>query len=112
MTTDREDLGMDPGEDEGAIVVVRDLAAYPWVRESSTTEGCRSDPTWPGVTVVAYATTRRPWGVRRYWYVKDTDPGFYGADDWPIEAIDPRTIAPGRPTRRMGRPGDLRTEET
>jgi hypothetical protein len=36
--------------------------------------------------------------------VKSADPAAYGDHDWPIEAVDPVSIAPRRASRSMGVP--------
>jgi hypothetical protein len=95
---------------EEAVVVLESLVQLPWLREQRwTTPGPKVRPVpTTGYRVVAYSTCRRRGDgaphVRRVWFVKDGDRVHYGADDWPIEAIDPASIAPRRASRPMGVP--------
>ena len=70
-------------------------------------------PRWPGYLVVAYSLggRRDDAGLyrRRVWFRKPQDPAVYGPDDWPIEAVHPTSIAPGRPSRPMGTPARWRS---
>lgn len=83
---------------------------YPWLREHGwTADGPSGAPARiPGYHVVAFTTvTRRAGGgpyARRVWFVKADDRAAYGDDDWPLEAVDPMSIAPRRASRSMGVP--------
>jgi hypothetical protein len=95
---------------EVALVVLAPLDAYPWLREHSwTADGPSAPPARSsGYHVVAFTTAaRRPDGgpnARRVWFVKADDRAAYGDHDWPIEAVDPVSIAPRRTSRSMGIP--------
>ena len=95
---------------EEAVVILEPLDGYSWLREQGwTTSRPKARPQrMTGYRFVAYSTCRRRNGgalhVRRVWFVKDGDRFHYGADDWPIEAIDPASIAPRRASRSMGLP--------
>jgi hypothetical protein len=95
---------------EVALVVLDPLDAYPWLREHGWTADRPSAPPAriSGYHVVAFSTAaRRPDGgpyARRVWFVKPDDPAAYGDDDWPLEAVDPVSIAPRRTSRPMGIP--------
>lgn len=95
---------------ELALVILEPLDTYPWLREHGwTTDGPAVRPERIlGYHVVAFSTVRRrrdggPY-VRRVWFVKALDRTAYGAHDWPIEAVDPLSIAPRRVSRSMGIP--------
>lgn len=96
---------------EAAIVLLEALDTVPWLRE----HGWLADRPWasptsiPGYRIVAFSSVRHGRGHRgpyrrRVWFVKDTDPATYGDHDWPIEAVDPASIAPRRASRAMGLP--------
>jgi hypothetical protein len=95
---------------EVALVILEPLDAYPWLREHGwTTDGPTVRPERiPGYHVVAFTTAarRRDGGpyARRVWFVKAGDRTAYGDDDWPVEAVDPLSIAPRRASRSMGVP--------
>ena len=95
---------------EVAVVILEPLDAFPWLREQSwTADGpTRRPPRVSGYRVVAFSTVRSRrharWHARRLWFVKGTDPAAYGDRDWPIEAVDPLSIAPRRMSRPMGLP--------
>jgi hypothetical protein len=95
---------------EIALVILEPLDAYPWLREHGwTAPGATSAPeTVDGYHVVAFSTVRRRreggFYTRRVWYVKAGDRAVYGDHDWPIEAVDPMSIAPRRASRSMGLP--------
>lgn len=95
---------------EVAVVVLEPLDAYPWVREHGWyAPGATVPPErMPGYRVVAFSTVRRRrdggFYSRRIWFVKATDLACYGDHDWPIEAVDPVSIAPRRASRSMGMP--------
>jgi hypothetical protein len=95
---------------EEAVVILESLDRFPWLREHGwTTSRPKARPVRiTGYRVVAYSTARgRRDGaplVRRVWLVKDGDRVHYGAEDWPIEAVDPASIAPRRASRPMGVP--------
>ena len=95
---------------EVALVILEPLDAYPWLREHGwTADGPSGAPARiPGYHVVAFTTVaRRPDGgpyARRVWFVKAGDRAAYGDDDWPVEAVDPVSIAPRRASRSMGLP--------
>jgi hypothetical protein len=96
---------------EAAIVVLEPLDGHLWLRE----HGWMADRPWaspgssPGYRIVAFSTVRHgrhhrgPY-ARRVWFVKSTDAAAYGDRDWPIEAVDPMSIAPRRASRPMGVP--------
>jgi hypothetical protein len=93
---------------EEAVVVLEPLDQFPWLREQGwTSSGPKARPVRKAnYRVVAYSTALpRSDGaphVRRVWFVRDGDRVNYGADDWPIEAVDPASIAPRRASRRAG----------
>jgi hypothetical protein len=95
---------------EVALVILDPLDAYPWLREHGwTADGPSGAPARiPGYDVVAFTTAaRHPDGgpyARRVWFVKADDRAAYGDDDWPLEAVDPVSIAPRRASRSMGIP--------
>jgi hypothetical protein len=95
---------------EVAVVVLEPLDAYPWLREHGWyAPGATSAPeTIDGYHVVAFSTARRRreggFYARRFWFVKATDPAAYGDHDWPIEAVDPLSIAPRRASPPKGVP--------
>lgn len=95
---------------EVALVILEPLDAYPWLREHGWTgDGPSGAPARiPGYRVVAFTTVARradggPY-PRRVWFVKGADCAVYGDDDWPVEAVDPVSIAPRRASRSMGIP--------
>jgi hypothetical protein len=95
---------------EEAVVVLEPLDQFPWLREHGlATSGPSARPDWgPDYRLVAYSIARRRRGQhfqqRRMWFVKAGDQQAYGADDWPVEAVDPMSIAPRRVSRPMGLP--------
>jgi hypothetical protein len=95
---------------EEAVVVLKPLDQCPWLREHGlATSGPSARPDWgPDYRLVAYSIARRRRGQRfqqrRMWFVKAGDQRAYGADDWPVEAVDPTSIAPRRMSRPMGLP--------
>jgi hypothetical protein len=95
---------------EAAIVVLEPLDAYPWLREHGWyADGATVRPeTIDGYHVVAFSTARRRreggFYARRFWFVKAADRAVYGDHDWPIEAVDPLSIAPRRASRSKGMP--------
>ena len=97
-------------EAEVAVVILEPLDAYPWLREHGwTADGPSGAPAVvPGYHVVAFTTVaRRPDGgpyTRRVWFVKADDRAIYGDHDWPLEAVDPVSIAPRRASRSMRLP--------
>ena len=103
-------LAPDTFADEVALVILEPLDAYPWFREHGwTADGPSRPPTRiSGYHVVAFTTVarRRDGGpyVRRVWFVKADDRAAYGHDDWPLEAVDPMSIAPRRASQTMGIP--------
>lgn len=98
---------------ETGIVILAPLDALPWVREyQMVMDGPTVRPSMPGYRLVAYSTVRRrrdggPY-IRRIWFTKRADPAVYGTHDWPIEAVVPTSIAPGRPSRSKGMPSHRR----
>ena len=95
---------------EVAVVVLEPLDAYPWLREHGWyADGATVGPERiPGYHVVAFSTARRRreggFYSRRFWFVKAADRAVYGDHDWPIEAVDPVSIAPRRASRSKGMP--------
>lgn len=92
---------------ENAVVIIRPFDV-PWLRELQLMlTGPTARPRLGTVVIYAYSTTkrtRRPESLhyRRAWVRKPGDHAAYGDADWPREAVDPRSIAPGVPSRRMG----------
>ena len=95
---------------EVSLVILEPLDAYPWLREHGWTADGPSRPPAriPGYHVVAFTTVarRRDGGpyARRARFVKAGDRAAYGREDWPLEAVDPVSIAPRRASRSMGIP--------
>jgi hypothetical protein len=95
---------------EVAVVVLEPLDAYPWLREHGWyAPGATVRPERiPGYRIVAFSTVRRRreggFYSRRVWFVKADDRAAYGDHDWPIEAVDPLSIAPRRASRPKGMP--------
>jgi hypothetical protein len=95
---------------EVAVVVLEPLDAYPWLREHGWyAPGATVGPERiPGCHVVAFSTVRRRreggFHSRRVWFVQADDRAIYGDHDWPIEAVDPVSIAPRRASRPKGMP--------
>jgi hypothetical protein len=95
---------------EDALIILEPLDQFAWLREHGLiTSGPTARPVvFPGYRVVAYSTARRRRGQdfhqRRVWFVKTRDHLDYGDVDWPVEAVDPSSIAPRRPSRPMGVP--------
>ena len=95
---------------EVAVVILEPLDLFPWLREHGwyAPGPNRAPEPIPGYRVVAFSTVRRRrhggFYSRRVWFVKGTDHAAYGDHDWPIEAVDPLSIAPRRMSRPMGVP--------
>jgi hypothetical protein len=95
---------------EVAVVVLEPLDTYPWLREHAWfADGATAMPERiGGYRVVAFSTARRRraggFYSRRVWFVKAGDRVHYGDRDWPVEAVDPVSIAPRRMSRPMGLP--------
>ena len=95
---------------EEAVVILEPLDQFPWLREHGlATSGPIARPErMPGYRLIAYSTARRRRGQdfhqRRVWFVKARDHLDYGDVDWPIEAVDPASIAPRCASRPMGLP--------
>ena len=95
---------------EVAVVILEPLYRFPWLREHRwSAPGPTARPERiPGYRVVAYSTARPRRYVdlypRRVWFVRSRDHLDYGDRDWPVEAVDPASIAPRRASRSMGVP--------
>jgi hypothetical protein len=95
---------------EAAVVVLEPLDWNAWLREHgwyAPGATCRPERI-NGYQIVAYSTARPRRGggfhQRRVWFVKATDLAAYGEHDWPVEAVDPASIAPRRMSQPMGLP--------